>query len=53
MAKLLSNFIRNQGGVTTIEYALIAGAIFVAIAASVEILGLNVSKPFTTSADKM
>jgi pilus assembly protein Flp/PilA len=45
--KQLENFIRNQDGVTAIEYALIASLIAVFIIATVQAVGTKVSTVFT------
>jgi len=45
--KHLKNFIRNQDGVTSIEYALIASLIAVVIITAVQALGTKVSTVFT------
>jgi pilus assembly protein Flp/PilA len=45
--KQLEKFIRNQDGVTAIEYALIASLIAVFIIAAVQAVGTQVSTVFT------
>jgi pilus assembly protein Flp/PilA len=45
--KQLENFIRNQDGVTAIEYALIASLIAMFIIAAVQVVGTKVSAVFT------
>ena len=45
--KQLEDFIRNQDGVTAIEYALIASLIAVFIIATVQAVGTKVSTVFT------
>jgi pilus assembly protein Flp/PilA len=45
--KQVANFIRNQNGVTAIEYALIASLIAVFIIAAVQTVGTKVSTVFT------
>jgi pilus assembly protein Flp/PilA len=45
--KQLENFIRNQDGVTAIEYALIASLIAVFIVAAVQAVGTRLSTVFT------
>jgi pilus assembly protein Flp/PilA len=45
--KQLENFFRNQDGVTSIEYALIASLIAVVIVTTVQALGTRVSTVFT------
>ena len=44
---------RDRGGVTALEYGLIAGLIAVAIISSVTTLGHNLSDVFSTLAVKM
>jgi pilus assembly protein Flp/PilA len=44
--KHLKNFIRNQDGVTAIEYALIASLIAVFIVAAVQAVGTRLSTVF-------
>lgn len=44
--KQLENFIRNQDGVTAIEYALIASLIAMFIIAGVQVIGTKVSSVF-------
>jgi pilus assembly protein Flp/PilA len=44
--KQLENFIRNQDGVTAIEYALIASLIAVFIVAAVQAVGTKLSAVF-------
>jgi pilus assembly protein Flp/PilA len=45
------NFIRDNSGVTSIEYAIMASLIAVAIAASVGLLGQAVGNLFTRLVD--
>jgi pilus assembly protein Flp/PilA len=45
--KQLENFIRNQDGVTAIEYALIASLIAMFIIAAVQVVGTKVSAVFS------
>src|SRR5271155_5312232 len=45
--KQLENFIRNQDGVTAIEYALIASLIAMFIIAAVQVVGTKVSGVFS------
>jgi pilus assembly protein Flp/PilA len=45
--KHLKNFVRNQDGVTAIEYALIASLIAVFIVAAVQAVGTRLSTVFT------
>jgi pilus assembly protein Flp/PilA len=44
----LSRFLRDEGGATAIEYAIIASGVAVAIAASVTSLGSSVNGLFTS-----
>ncbi len=48
-AQLCSIFRRNESGVTAIEYGLIAGAIAVAIIATVIALGGDIQNLFATT----
>jgi len=50
---LLSNLMRNESGVTAIEYALIAALIAVAAIAAFTIVGTNLSTTFSTVASKL
>ena len=50
---LLSNLIRDESGVTAIEYALIAALIAVAAIAAFTLVGTNLSTPFSTIAAKL
>jgi pilus assembly protein Flp/PilA len=50
---LLSNLIRNESGVTAIEYALIAALIAVAAIAAFTLVGTNFSTTFSTIAGKL
>ena len=45
--KHVKNFVRNQDGVTAIEYALIASLIAVFIVAAVQAVGTRLSTVFT------
>jgi len=47
MAKLVKSFIFDEGGVTAIEYALIAALIGVFIIGSLQVLGTKISSEFT------
>ena len=47
MAKLLV-FLRNDRGATAIEYGLIAAGIAIAIIASVQLIGTNLTTTFTS-----
>ena len=53
MRTVLSNMIRNESGVTAIEYALIAALIAVAAIASFTLVGTNLSTTFSTIAAKL
>jgi pilus assembly protein Flp/PilA len=50
---LLSNLIRDESGVTAIEYALIAALIAVAAIAAFTLVGTNLSQTFSTIAGKL
>jgi pilus assembly protein Flp/PilA len=50
---LLSNLIRDESGVTAIEYALIAALIAVAAIAAFTLVGTNLSTVFSTIAGKL
>jgi pilus assembly protein Flp/PilA len=50
---LLSNLMRDESGVTAIEYALIAALIAVAAIAAFTIVGTNLSTTFSTVASKL
>ena len=47
MLRKIRTFIRNQSGVTAIEYAVIAAAIIVAVASVVGSVGTNANTTFT------
>ena len=53
MRTLLSTLIRNESGVTAIEYALIAALIAVAAIAAFTLVGNNLSTTFSTIAGKL
>jgi pilus assembly protein Flp/PilA len=53
MKKFTQQFLRDNKGVTAIEYGLIAGLIVLVIAASVTSVGTNMSALFTTIANKV
>ena len=53
MRTLLSNLIRDESGVTAIEYALIAALIAVAAIAAFTLVGTNLSTVFSTIAGKL
>jgi pilus assembly protein Flp/PilA len=48
MPRLLRQFLADQSGATSIEYALIAAGIALAIIAAVNSLGTTLSKKFTS-----
>ncbi len=48
MRTLILKFLRNEQGATAIEYGLIAAGIAVAIIATVQGLGTNLSNTFST-----
>jgi pilus assembly protein Flp/PilA len=50
---LIKNFIREEDGVTAIEYGLIAALIAVVIIAAVTIVGTQLSKTFSTIGGKL
>jgi pilus assembly protein Flp/PilA len=50
---LLSNLIRDESGVTAIEYALIAALIAVAAIVAFTLVGTNLSQTFSTIAGKL
>jgi len=52
MTKRLLNFLSSDEGTTSIEYALIAGLIFVVIVLAVTDLGGSVMNLFQTVSDK-
>lgn len=45
--KMLKKFIKDESGMTTVEYALLAVGIFLAIFAMVRILGSSTSERFS------
>ena len=47
MLKMIQNFIRDEEGVTAIEYGLIAALIAVAIIAAVSLVGTSLTNLFT------
>lgn len=49
----IKNFIKEEDGVTAIEYALIAALIAGVIAVGASLLGANVNNLFTTLAKKI
>jgi len=50
---LLKNFIRQDEGVTAIEYGLIAALIAVVIIASVTLIGTKLQTDFTSISNKL
>ena len=50
---ILANLIRDESGVTAIEYALIAALIAVAAIAAFTLVGTNLSNTFSTIAAKL
>jgi len=50
---LLSNLLRDESGVTAIEYALIAALIAVAAIGAFTLVGTNLSTTFSTIAAKL
>jgi pilus assembly protein Flp/PilA len=50
---LLRNLIKNESGVTAIEYALIAALIAVAAIGAFTVVGTNLSTTFSTVASKL
>jgi len=50
---LIKNFIREEDGVTAIEYGLIAALIAVVIIAAVTIVGTQLKKTFSTIGTKL
>jgi pilus assembly protein Flp/PilA len=53
MSKLFSRFVRDESGVTAIEYGLIAALIAVAIIAAVTSVGTNLNKKFNDVATSL
>jgi pilus assembly protein Flp/PilA len=53
MFAMLCDLLRDERGVTAIEYAVIASFIGVAIASAVSVVGTNLSSTFTTVAGNM
>jgi pilus assembly protein Flp/PilA len=49
----IQRFIRDEEGVTAIEYALIAALIAVVIIAAVRLVGTNVNNTFQTIANEL
>ena len=50
---MLTRFLRDERGVTAIEYGVIAGMVFVVIVAGVSAVGANVSGLFNTVASNL
>ena len=50
---IIRAFLRDEAGATAIEYGLIAAGISVAIIATVQTLGTNLSGTFTTVANAL
>ncbi len=46
----MKRFLKNEDGATAIEYALIAGLIFLAIVAAIVPIGTKLSETFNTAA---
>ena len=53
MRTILANLIRDESGVTAIEYALIAALIAVAAIAAFTLVGTQLSTTFSTIANKL
>jgi pilus assembly protein Flp/PilA len=53
LRSLLRNFVKDESGVTAIEYALIAALIAVAAIAAFTLVGTNLSTTFSTIAAKL
>ena len=53
MYRRLTNLVKDQSGVTAIEYALIAALIAVAAIAAFTLVGTNLSTTFSTIAAKL
>jgi pilus assembly protein Flp/PilA len=53
LRRLLANLVRDESGVTAIEYALIAALIAVAAIASFTLLGTRLSTTFSAVAGKL
>ena len=51
--RLLTRFARDEDGATAIEYALIAGLIFLAIVSSVRLMGVEVGEVLAVIAKAM
>ncbi len=53
LRRLLRNLVKDESGVTAIEYALIAALIAVAAIAAFTLVGTNLSTTFSTIAAKL
>ena len=53
LRRLLTNLLKDESGVTAIEYALIAALIAVAAIAAFTLVGTNLSTTFSTIAAKL
>jgi pilus assembly protein Flp/PilA len=53
LRSLLRNLVKDESGVTAIEYALIAALIAVAAIAAFTLVGTNLSTTFSTIAAKL
>ena len=53
MTRVLNRFLRDESGVTAIEYGLIASLVGVAIIAGATILGTNLNDTLQLVADKI
>ncbi|MBN3757122.1 Flp family type IVb pilin [Paraburkholderia sp. Tr-20389] len=53
MKNAILQFLREEDGVSAIEYGLLAGLIAVAIITTVTTLGTNLRQAFSTIADKL
>jgi pilus assembly protein Flp/PilA len=53
LRRLLINLVKDESGVTAIEYALIAALIAVAAIAAFTLVGTNLSTTFSTIAAKL
>lgn len=53
LCKILKNLLKNENGVTALEYALLGALIAVVIVGAVTNVGLNVQALFTNVADQV
>ena len=53
MRAIFTSLLKDESGVTAIEYALIAALIAVAAIAAFTLVGTNLSTTFSTIADKL